>query len=195
MYQQSAENITSCVFFCLFFFLGWKNKATPQQYGAKPICCFDTSVTSEVSGGLLQHLATVCVPVCDGVINCVCFHTHLLWIFGMLPYMHIRGIWPCVGRAGQSVCHTCCMRIPPCENSWAVSGVTVPEALLDDRCLQASLARLDSPCTPEAVQELEPGLSQAWLKDPPLISPVSESVNSRWMTSSGPTNRSPSVIT
>lgn len=32
-----------------------------------------------------------------------------------------------------------------CVNSRVVSGVAVPEALLDDRCSQASPARLDSP--------------------------------------------------
>lgn len=88
-----------------------------------------------------------------------------------------------------------CMCALPCVNSWPLSGVVVPGALVDDRCLQASLALLEFPCTPQALVKSEQGLHRAWLKDAPLISLVRESVNSLWMTSSGPANQLPSVIT
>lgn len=41
--------------------------------------------------------------------------------------------------------YTYCVCTLPCVNSWSVSGVIMPGAFVDDRCLQASLALLDSP--------------------------------------------------
>lgn len=87
MHQQIAEKIRSSVCVAFFFFMRWNNKATPQQLGTKPICYFDTCVTSGVAGG---RRGCVCLCVMVGLI--VCFHTHLLWILWM-PFMHLPSIW------------------------------------------------------------------------------------------------------
>lgn len=61
--------------------------------------------------------------------------------------MQITSVWLYIGKqAGWYVIYSMyCMCAPPRVNSQAVSGVIVPGAFVDDRCLQASLALLDSP--------------------------------------------------
>lgn len=59
------------------------------------MCCFDTSVTSGLSGGHLPQAAMmgVCLWMCDGVINCmpvVCIRSP--------TKMHISSIWLYIGK-------------------------------------------------------------------------------------------------
>lgn len=126
----------------------------------------------------------VCDSVC--VMNCAGIFAHICCgyfkQYGNAYHQHIaRGEAYYVA----SMSHMQRLHASLCVNSRAVSGVVVPEALLNDRCFPGP-ARF--PCTPEALVQSEPGLPQAWLKDAPLISPVRQSVNSLWLTSTGPAN-------
>lgn len=155
----------------------------------KPICCFDTSVTSGVPWG--RPLQAVMMSVCADVwlIACLLFclmfsephtHTYRSLAYGFTSE-HMVGavsyVRSCMCELMGSVRCYCVCSAP----GWQVfAGLSGPVRF---------------PCRPEALEEAGSELHRAWLKDAPLISPVRKSVNSLQMTSSGPADQPPSVST
>lgn len=128
--------------------------------------------------------------VCNGVINymplvtCVC---SVVCIFSA-TYMKITSIWLSIGKhAGWYVIYVLWVYSSMCEFrgsvrcywAWSVCGWQV---------FAGRSAPVRFPRKPQVLVAPKPGLHRAWLKDASLISLVRESVNSLWMTSSGPAN-------
>lgn len=139
MHQQYAEQIRSSVF-CFFFRVKEQSNTTAKRSETNMlfwhICHLRGLGRTPPAGS-----DDVCVCVC-AMVWLMAYHTCQLCIFSALSTCRS----PAYGsKTRWLVCHVCSVCVPhPCVKSWAVSGAIVPGALVGDRCLQASMALLDS---------------------------------------------------
>lgn len=146
MHQQYAEQIRSSVFFLFFFFYSVYCKGTKQHHSKEERNQYAVLTHLSPQGSREAPPAgrdDVCLCECDGVINCM---SRVSVRTFKAAYMQISSIWLYIGKhAGWYDIYVLYVCPSMCVISWAASGVIVPGAFVDDRCLQTSLALLDFP--------------------------------------------------